>query len=53
MLRDPWIIPGYGCCSMNMRGLPCKGDPTNTINKTIYCNKCKALYLDSKQRGEK
>ena len=38
--NKPIIIPKYGCCSIGVPGLRCKGDHINTIDINKYCLKC-------------
>ena len=37
-MTEPWIIPNYGCCSINDRGSRCEGDSRIDMDK--YCKNC-------------
>jgi len=37
-----WIIPGFGCCSKDSKGLVCAGD--DSIDYDKFCGQCYCLY---------
>ncbi len=49
MKDEPWIIPNYGCASINNRGGRCEGDYSNTIDKQKFCKQC--IKFSEKKEG--
>ena len=37
-----WIIPYFGCCNKNARGVICQG--SKEIDFDLYCKSCSCLY---------